>query len=171
MLSEQLRVPARVIQDMVSELLNEPLFADDLSNQSEAIKQVVPDQILDIPPYRRIEQDLKSIFPDLEESTLRERFARRRTKSTYVDLVEFGMEDVERDIDRRMAQLKDDDRARLNSLATTYLRDVIAGAFRSISAQQIDPLELATIESVLSRIDENSTWIIQGPASHDCVKD
>src|SRR5581483_11043821 len=85
-------------------------------------------QFLYLPTYRRIEQDLKSIFRgiEIEEKVreFRERFA-KRDRSSFIELVEFGMEDVERTIQVRMSQIKESVRTGLSALTGTYLREVI----------------------------------------------
>jgi ABC-type lipoprotein export system ATPase subunit len=156
-LAHEFRVPARVLEEFVREYAHQPsLFSEELDRVDRELKDLVDAQILYLPTYRRIEQELRSIFPDIEESTVREHVSRRRTRATYVDLVEFGMEDVERAIEARMTKLKDSVRASLNNLATTYLRDVIGGDIVAITSEAIDPGELANVESVLGRIDDKT---------------
>lgn len=55
-----------------------------------------------------------------------------------------------------MTRLKDSVRSNLNSLASTYLRDVIGGDIVALTSVGIDPGELANVESVLSRIDDKT---------------
>jgi len=114
-------------------------FLPEDSPPSQSIKEIeeilntsIIDQVLYLPTYRRIEQDLRSIFPELEDPKLRqiyERLKRKAGNTGYIELVEFGMEDVERTIQRKMEEVKDNVRNGLNNLTGTYLRDVIQGAY------------------------------------------
>jgi ABC-type molybdenum transport system ATPase subunit/photorepair protein PhrA len=127
---------------------------DRLQQKNETIRRLVVEQILYLPTYRRIEQDLKSIFPNMDESGFREKVGRRRAPAGVIELVEFGMEDVEKSVKNKMDQLKENNRTGLTSLAITYLREVIGGEYRHIKAGSIESMELKTIESIFSRIDE-----------------
>jgi energy-coupling factor transporter ATP-binding protein EcfA2 len=71
------------------------------------ISELVQGQFLYLPTYRRIEQDLRSIFQgveiEVELRKFRDRLGRRKGRP-YIELVEFGMEDVEQTIANRMTQ-------------------------------------------------------------------
>ncbi len=114
-------------------------------------------QVLYLPTYRRIEQDLQSVLPDLDAESirsLRERFARRGRALKYVELVEFGMEDVSGTIDAKMLEIKDDVRSGLNTLTGTYLRDVIRGDYRNLDLAGLRVLDEPTVDALFSQIDE-----------------
>lgn len=88
-------------------------------------------QVLYLPTYRRIEKDLSLILPKLEESMhalQQERdLPAADADHTHIELVEFGMEDVEktfRDVKRELRQMAFQE---LNALAGSNLRDVIRG--------------------------------------------
>lgn len=123
---------------------------------SNKLKEVVQEQILYLPTYRRIEQDLKSIFPNSPERIFKGRLASKESKSGFIELIEFGMEDVEKDISDKMSQLERNRTNGLSNLTTSYLKDVIEGEYRHINADTIEPAELQTIESVFDRIDERT---------------
>jgi energy-coupling factor transporter ATP-binding protein EcfA2 len=112
-------------------------------------------QFLYLPTYRRIEQDFKSIFGvEIEEKVreYRERF-RKREKSSFIELIEFGMEDVERTIGTRMAQIKERVRTGLSSLTGTYLREVLAG-LQEPDLSVLRSINPAAFQSLFARIDE-----------------
>lgn len=123
------------------------------------IASSISDQFLYLPTYRRIEQDLKSIFRGLEiESELqkfRERLARRMA-THFVELIEFGMEDVEQTIAKRMGQIKDSVRTGLDNLTGTYLRDVIRGVHTAVDVEKVRVIEPSTLESMFARIDDRT---------------
>jgi hypothetical protein len=126
---------------------------------SQKIKYSVTEQVLYLPTYRRIEQDLQSIFPELEVNSrrFRELFAKKSRRSSeggYVELVEFGMEDVELAIQRKMDEIKERERNGLSHLTGRYLRDVIQGAYQDVDLSELKKLTTSEIEAIFSRIDE-----------------
>jgi len=114
-------------------------------------------QFLYLPTYRRIEQDLKSIFRgiEIEEKVkeFRERL-RKRQNTSYIELIEFGMEDVERTIHNRMSQIKENVRTGLNTLTGTYLRDVIKGLQENPEVSVLRSIDPSGFQSMFARIDE-----------------
>jgi predicted ATPase len=113
-------------------------------------------QFLYLPTYRRIEQDFKSIFGvEIEEKVreFRERF-RKREQSTFIELIEFGMEDVDRTIQSRMAQIKERVRTGLISLTGTYLREVLRGLQDNPDLTVLRSIDLTAFQSLFARIDE-----------------
>jgi predicted ATPase len=114
-------------------------------------------QFLYLPTYRRIEQDLKSIFRGIEiEEKVREfrdRF-RKRERSSFIELIEFGMEDVDRTIQSRMAQIKERVRTGLSTLTGTYLREVIRGLQDNPDLTVLRSIDPAAFQSLFARIDE-----------------
>jgi hypothetical protein len=116
-------------------------------------------QFLYLPTYRRIEQDLRSIFrgADIEGELrkFRERFG-RRIGSPYIELVEFGMEDVEQTILGRMTHIKESVRKGLDNLTGTYLRDVIRGVHTKVDVAQMESIDAKALDAVFARIDETT---------------
>jgi energy-coupling factor transporter ATP-binding protein EcfA2 len=116
-------------------------------------------QFLYLPTYRRIEQDLKSIFRgiEIEEKVreFRERF-RKRDKSSFIELIEFGMEDVEKTIQARMAQIKERVRTGLSTLTGTYLREVIRGLQDNPDLTVLRSIDPTAFQSLFARIDEST---------------
>jgi hypothetical protein len=113
-------------------------------------------QVLYLPTYRRIEQDLKSLFPEFEgdfKKAVRTRVG-RDTRAGYVELVEFGMEDVDARVSAKVAALKEGSRVELNNLAGSYLRDVIRGEAREWSEEKINKLPDHEVRLILARVEE-----------------
>lgn len=147
----------------VEHILDEMKSADtapiaELTSIAQHIHSALPGQVLYLPTYRRIEQDLKAIFRDIDMDAqlkkLRDRVGSGRSKGRYVELVEFGMQDVESTVGLRLASLKDAARAGLSNLTGTYLRDVIRGRHLTTEAGTSFSLDPATLESILGRLDE-----------------
>ena len=145
------------LRRMWSEGRNSPL--PELEAISARIQTLTTAQVLYLPTYRRIEQDLQSIFPgteiDAEIKKVRER-VERLGRSTYTELVAFGMEDVEKTINERLAQIKDSVRKELNNLTGTYLRDVLRGVHNKVNWQDVSALDPATLDAIFARIDETT---------------
>ena len=114
-------------------------------------------QFLYLPTYRRIEKDLKSIFGgvEIEEEVkeFRERL-KKQEKTTFIELVEFGMEDVEATIQSRMSQVKESVRTGLSNLTGTYLREVIRGLQGAEDIEVLRSIGPEAFQSIFARIDE-----------------
>jgi hypothetical protein len=129
----------------------------ELQEVIQNIRSVIHAQVLYLPTYRRIERELGSIFEgiDLEELRARRgRMARPESEDTYVELVEFGMKDVQQAIDAALSRLKEFARENLNSLTLRYLGDVVNQEYLSVGLSEIADLREETIRSVLDRIPE-----------------
>lgn len=113
-------------------------------------------RILYLPTYRRIEKDIKTVFPEIEDE-LQSKLTRRRRENfgseTYIELVQFGMEDVKENIAHRLENVKAYALAQINSLTTKYLRDVIrdeANKYEEIEAANVSA---EALNSVFSKVD------------------
>ena len=123
------------------------------------IRQNFSDQILYLPTYRRIEQDLQSIFPqiDLDEIRYRSRHQKSHNieKSSFIELVEFGMKDVEIMMKKRLEDIRDYVLSSLSNLTGTYLRDVIKGDYRTADLlSKLSTIDELSIEPILNRIPQ-----------------
>jgi ABC-type Mn2+/Zn2+ transport system ATPase subunit len=156
---------ARIPRSLAKRMLEESL-----ENRSSKLKKPLLEQIkrlqawkfgqfLYLPTYRRIEQDLKSIFRgiEIEEKVreFRERF-RKRERTSFIELVEFGMEDVEKTIQSRMAQIKESVRTGLSTLTGTYLREVIRGLNDKPDISVLRSIDPTSFQSMFARIDEQT---------------
>lgn len=129
--SRELGIPYSVLMEAVQ---YSDSHSDKIRKADEAISEAFKSQILYLPTYRRIEQDLQSIFPEIgSEMTerLKDRLSRRTKRTAFTELVEFGMADVEKSHLERMGKVKDNVRNGFSALAGSYLNDVIEGAFKS----------------------------------------
>lgn len=157
-LAIELRIPVRVVRDMLDDYMRETKGKPThLQTLEHLLQAKAPGQFLYLPTYRRIEQDLRSIFRgadvDSDLRKLQDRLTRRSGKY-FIELVEFGMEDVERTIVERMAQIKENVRNGLNNLTGTYLRDVIRGVYADADLHQVAEFDPTTLDILLARIDE-----------------
>ena len=116
-------------------------------------------QLLYLPTYRRIEQELSLIFQnrDIDEYEISQRRklpTSRRRDNTFVELVEFGMKDVEDAKDKTRADLIGFARENLNNLTFSYLGDIVEERYASVEVEQIKKANPKTIENILNRIPE-----------------
>ena len=129
----------------------------ELQDMIYKIRSIINAQILYLPTYRRIERELGSILEGVDLDELRSR--RNRTlrpddEDTFVELVEFGMKDVQQAIDSALSRLKEFARENLNSLTLRYLGDVVNQEYLSVGLSEISDLREETIRLVLARIPE-----------------
>jgi predicted ATP-dependent endonuclease of OLD family len=141
------------------------LFDQEAGNEAEALRKSLDEirnslksQLLYLPTYRRIEQELNLIFKGLDERELRHRrdmLSARRGEDTFVELIEFGMKDVESDIDRTLASLTAFARENLNNLTFGYLGDIVERQYESVDLKTIRGVSDQTIDNILNRIQEH----------------
>lgn len=156
--SDELGIPTSIAKDLLSELVESRVkLPKHLFATIKILDALQLGQFLYLPTYRRIEQDLKSIFRNVEiEEKVREfrdRF-NKRERTTYIELVEFGMEDVEKTLQARMAQLKESVRTGLSNLTGTYLREVIRGIQEVSDIEVLKSIDPKAFQSIFARIDE-----------------
>ena len=116
--------PDRVLREL--EILEEkPRWPKkELQEAIEKIKASMSAQILYLPTYRRIERELGSIFEGIDPDNLRRqrvRYRQRESDEAYIELVEFGMKDVQQAVDKALESLKEFAREGLNDLTIRYL--------------------------------------------------
>lgn len=115
-------------------------------------------RILYLPTYRRIEKDIKTVFPEIEDELQRQLTRRSRgvgSNENYIELVQFGMEDVKSKISSRLELIKAYALSQINSLTTKYLRDVIRDEANQI--ERVSPSEVSehSLETVFTKVDSN----------------
>lgn len=138
------------------------LFESDNKNQHlteelNKIRVAIDAQVLYLPTYRRIERELGSIFKGLnadEAKTDRGQYGSNETGDSFIELVEFGMKDVQKAVDRFSLTLKEFARTNLNNLTLQYLGDIVNQRYKDVSIADISALPQESISSVLARIDE-----------------
>jgi predicted ATP-dependent endonuclease of OLD family len=132
--------------------------AEELKRALEEIRSSLKSQLLYLPTYRRIEQELNLIFKGMDERELRTRremLSARRGQDTFVELIEFGMKDVENDIERTLNHLTVFARENLNNLTFGYLGDIVEKQYQDVDLKNIRSVSDQTIDSILNRIQEH----------------
>ena len=158
MLSDRYNIPLSYLHHQLS------LFEFSEKDNSEInklflnINKSLNAQILYLPTYRRIEQELNLIFRGIDDDEWkRGRLDRghRPESSQYVELIEFGMMDVVKLIKDTLERLKDFARENLNTLTLGYLGDVVDKKYAQVDINEIRQASEETIRSVLDRIHES----------------
>jgi energy-coupling factor transporter ATP-binding protein EcfA2 len=129
----------------------------ELQEAMQRIRQIMDAQVLYLPTYRRIERELGSIFEGVDLDDVRRGRARIRpdeTEDTYVELVEFGMKDVEKAINKALSELRDFARENLTGLTFRNLGDVVNREYLKVGVREVAGVPEDTIRSVLNRVPE-----------------
>lgn len=123
-----------------------------------SIQRAIRAQILYLPTYRRIERELSSIFEGIDPDDLRRhrhRLRQNESGEAYIELVEFGMKDVQQAVDRTLERLKEFARESLNNLTLRYLGDVVNREYQNVGIRELTDVSEDTVRSVLDRIHES----------------
>lgn len=162
-LGRQYDIEAEFLMDYIPEIVNsenqKSLF-DEFDEKISLLSAFGSDtQILYLPTYRRIEQDLTEIFPELEtnlETFRRNKIRLESQNRPYLELVEFGMEDVQDKIKNRLIELNNNLNNNLkNNLTGTYLKDIINGKYRDFKLDDFREKDLKSLNEILDRIDSS----------------
>lgn len=137
------------------------LFKKPRLSLERALAEAFPSRTLYLPTYRRIEKDLREIFPDFEEryrshTAPGSMLTAGRSSTHYIDLVSFGMEDVKRNFSKKTQEMRDYSLELYNNLSGLYLRDVIRGVADKFTSRQIDSLTDDDISDILGRVNEKT---------------
>lgn len=154
-------LPEHYLYELLEE--EETLFAEGRQKMLSKLKKDVDQlrknfgsHVLYLPTYRRIEQDIDRIFRGLDVDEFRQmRRHHHRPVEESIELVEFGMRDVQEAIELTLEKLKDFSRDRLNTLTLGYLGDVVDEKYKTIDLRRIKKTEDSTINAVLGRIQES----------------
>ena len=149
-ISEKYGLPVDLVFEHLSE--DESLFAI-----QKRINELVEDQILYLPTYRRIEKDLQYLFDDDDIRQRNRRFGNptARDKKPFIELIKFGMQDVDQIIQETLRDLRENLRKSLNDLTGNYLREVIQGEYETVNVEQLRDLSEETINDLLDRVGGN----------------
>tara|TARA_R110001599_G_scaffold331474_1_gene546277 strand:+ start:1774 stop:3165 length:1392 start_codon:yes stop_codon:yes gene_type:complete len=160
-LSKRNGIPVTFLQDILPQLhesKSSDLFYQEFKGRMKILEKFSESQILYLPTYRRIEQDLSVIFPDLEtnlDTHRHQRMMRSRERSTYLELVEFGMEDVKNQIHQRLRHLDSNLSYKLkNNLTGNYLKDIIRKEYKQYTIDKFKNIDRNDLNDILNRIDD-----------------
>lgn len=156
---EQYGIPLHYLLHQL-DLFDEPSNGkkpEQLLQALNGIRQTLKAQLLYLPTYRRIEQELSLIFKGLDERELRNRgrmLTDQRKGDTFVELIEFGMKDVEEAINETRKELDRFARESLNNLTFSYLGDIVEHKYISVDLKKIKSATKEKVDNILNRIQE-----------------
>ena len=144
-----------------------------LLQKERVIRQNFPLQIIYLPTYRRIEQDIKEIF-SLSPGAMRNirteiTDAVSSTEKSYVELVRFGMDDIDQLIESYAASIKEYSRQQVNSLSTRYLTAALKQG-QKFDRNFFKNLGDESIKDVLSRVDDQELIASERARLTDLIK-
>ncbi|MGX0966050.1 ABC-type transport system involved in cytochrome c biogenesis ATPase subunit [Bradyrhizobium japonicum] len=159
-----LEMPASEVSAFHRHLANrlsdeDSLFSGVRAAVEEKLTNAVPSRVLYLPTYRRIEKDLRDIFPHFDERYRRiagevDALQAGRAGSSFLELVSFGMEDVRANVAKVTQGLRDYSLSQYNNLSASYLRDVIKGQATQYTARELNSLTDDDITKILNRVSE-----------------
>ena len=157
------RAEVRMFQRYLHRKINseDDLFAAPRVRLEEQLAKAIPFRVLYLPTYRRIERDMRDVFPNLEERYRQlggtvGPIEAGRSGNFYVELVNFGMEDVKRNIQKVTQDLRGYSLSQYNNLSASYLRDVIRGKADQYDSRDLASLNDNDINAILNRVNESA---------------
>jgi predicted ATP-binding protein involved in virulence len=161
LLASRFDVPVNIIFDITNELLfSTKETSDNIEKLGEILNKEIKAQILYLPTYRRIEKDLKNIFPDIETNleslrTKRMNFE-QEIANKYIELVEFGMDDVQSKVERKLDSLYINFTNNLRqSLMGGYLKDILNRNYERYNYEVLSAITTDKLNEILNRIDNS----------------
>jgi len=146
-------------------LMVEELFDDEDNSSSQQVQQTLQDiiqkidaQILYLPTYRRIERELASVVDWIDSDDLYRKKMRSLNLDrapAYIELVEFGMQDVRDAIETELERLEKFQSETLNVLTLKHFGDIVSSAYQEEDIQQLSNWSDAEIKSAFDRVDES----------------
>jgi ABC-type lipoprotein export system ATPase subunit len=163
-LADLYEIPLGYLREFIMSYVNED-FRLNIANQVQHLDRILSEifegiQIVYLPTYRRIEKDLKNIFPELEEQMKEYEYKRRRKhngkeKNEYIELVEFGMDDVKERVERVCNELKANFYNNLGKKTGAYLEDILHNKYETFDSDKIQHFNNEALEYLLKRLDDN----------------
>lgn len=149
--------PLRILTDSILSPVNN-LASQPKVQSNFNISESLTSQLLYLPTYRRIEQELSIIFKGIDERELKQRndllSDQQTSNASFVELIEFGMKDVERAIKRTLSDLSSFARETLNDLTFRYLGDIVDKQYARIDFVPIRNISEEVVDRILNRIHE-----------------
>lgn len=164
-LSESYNLPTSLLYELLNAAEKEQydLFESTLIEKRKLLDQQIKSQILYLPTYRRIEQDLRTILPDLDEELgkynqkrMRGLYKNRPVNDSYIELVEFGMEDVKQKIREKLTSIENEFNDDLkNGVTGTYLKDILSENYKDINYSNLRIFDQENFKGILSRVKDS----------------
>lgn len=110
-----------------------------------------------LPTYRRIEQELKVVLNgrlDEDDISSYKRIQHQSNFPNFMEMIEFGMSDVETAIVETLDSLKDFFRSNLTSLTLDYFGEIVEQEYQNVNLSLLGDVDEETIKHILNRVDE-----------------
>jgi hypothetical protein len=123
-----------------------------------SLKAEIGAQVLYLPTYRRIERELANIIEGIELPEQRRPGLRPRNApkgNEFIELVEFGMEDVNTAIQDAIASVERQYRQKLTTLTFQNLGDVIDARHSGMDYSELATISEERVDSIVRRIPAN----------------
>ena len=142
----------------LAELDSLPIDNENFSEVSNFLRDKISSQIIYLPTYRRIEKELSSLIPDLDDRIreYQKSTPKLRKNGEYLELVEFGMEDVVELMNSKRQSSLETATTQFETLAGEFLHDVINENTSTFPIKRIANLNDNYISNVLNRVDEKT---------------
>lgn len=114
-------------------------------------------EVIYLPTYRRIEKDIKSIFPDIENrlrSRIEDSHVAPRTGSGFKEIAGFGMADIQRMVDNYTSDIRDYRRQASETASQEYIRDIVTGKIKKYSLSNLRKMPDADFEDFKNSLDD-----------------
>jgi predicted ATPase len=157
-LAGDLHMPPMALRRILTELSeNQGNLFDNTPSNIDEFQDKVNFHVLYLPTYRRIERDLKALFPTLEDDI--QKYNRNRNNFSdfrkHVELVEFGMQDVSSMISRTMKAIDYQFRASLDDLTGGYLRVILRKEYENTDVSILNAIDEDALDDILQKIDKS----------------
>lgn len=176
LLSRVLDMPERYVSRLHEDIFKSinqtelDIFEDSGSNVAKrkenfsSVMDKTAEKILFLPTYRRIEKDLSDLFPLMSNRRRNEmndaiQEAKQKRQSSSIELIEFGMEDVQRRIDDILLELKDTAHTTFKQLAGSNFKEIVyvsEGKDYSNDVEKIQKFSDEDISRILNRVEDKS---------------
>ncbi|MGA2939514.1 MAG: AAA family ATPase [Syntrophobacteraceae bacterium] len=138
------------------EALHSDKHEKDLDDLFNTIERAIDAQILYLPTYRRIEPELTLVLNDTDDALLPIRHHTiHKNSRIFVELIEFGMSDVQAMVYESCKTLKDFYYDNVNTLTLSYLGDILDQRYTQVNIAEIKGISEDAIKRVLDRIPQD----------------
>ena len=135
-------------------------FQNSVSDIDNFIKKNIKSKVIYLPTYRRIERELSSILPNFDRNYDRSYrthssdhelglLKNRTSPQRLLELVEFGMADVNAIITESLSDLEESFRTGMKKLMSDYLQDIILDKHKNFNKTFLNDIKPRYLEKML----------------------
>ena len=156
-LSAAISVPENQIASFRRYIQGELGFSQPIRSAEKEMQRINIGKVIYLPTYRRIEKDIKSIFPDIESrirTRMEEAGAGARTGTDFIEIAGFGMADIQAIIENYTSEVKEYQRQTSETASQEYIRDIVRGAIKKYSLSNLRKLSDKDFVEFKDRLDD-----------------